>query len=223
MNIARMIDHTILKPETSLAQVEKLCHEGKEYGFWSICVNPIWVKYCVKTLKESNVKVCSVSGFPLGANKKEAKVEEAEMCCEDGADEVDMVMNIGTLKSGDLRSVEEEIKSIRDVLGKDKILKVIIETCVLTDEEKITATKIIMNCGADFVKTSTGFNIKGATYEDFKLLKEVVKGKIKVKASGGIRDYLTALKMIQAGADRIGTSSGVKIIEEMKKHTLNLR
>ena len=219
MDIVKMIDHTILKPEASLAQIEKLCNEGKEYGFCSICVNPIWVRYCVNTLKESDVRVCSVSGFPLGANKKEVKVKEAEMCCEDGADEVDMVMNIGALKSGDLKSVEEEIKGIRDVLGKDKILKVIIETCVLTDEEKIKSTKIIMNCGADFVKTSTGFNLKGATYEDVKLLKELVNDKIKIKASGGIRDYSTALKMIQAGADRIGTSSGLKIIQEMKKLT----
>ena len=219
MDIARMVDHTTLKPEASLAQIEKLCNEGKEYGFCSICVNPIWVRYCVKTLKESDVKVCSVSGFPLGANKKEVKIKEAELVCQEGADEVDMVMNIGALKSGDFKSVEEEVKGIRDVLGKDKILKVIIETCVLTDEEKITATKIIMNCGADFVKTSTGFNLKGATYEDVKLLKELVKRKIKVKASGGIRDYSTALKMIQAGADRIGTSSGVKIIQEMRKLT----
>jgi deoxyribose-phosphate aldolase len=219
MDIVKMIDHTILKPEASLAQIEKLCNEGKEYGFCSICVNPIWVRYCVKTLKESDVRVCSVSGFPLGANKKEVKIKEAEMACQEGADEVDMVMNIGALKSGDLKLVEEEIKGLRNVLGKERILKVIIETCVLTDEEKITATKIIMNCGADFVKTSTGFNLKGATYEDVKLLKKLVKDKIKVKASGGIRDYPTALKMIQAGADRIGTSSGVKIIQEMKKLT----
>jgi deoxyribose-phosphate aldolase len=219
MDIVRMIDHTILKPEASLTQIEKLCNEGKEYGFCSICVNPIWVSYCVKVMKGSGVKVCSVSGFPLGANKKEVKIKEAEMACQEGTDEVDMVMNIGALKSGDLKSVEEEFKGIRDVLGKDKILKVIIETCVLSYEEKITATKIIMNCGADFVKTSTGFNLKGATYEDVKLLKELVRGKIKVKASGGIRDYSTALKMIQAGADRIGTSSGVKIIQEMKKLT----
>ncbi len=219
MDIARMIDHTILKPETSLPQIEKLCNEGKEYGFCSICVNPMWIRYCVKTLKESNVRVCSVSGFPLGANKKEIKIKEAEMACQDGADEIDMVMNIGALKSGDLKSIEEEIKGVRDVLGKQRILKVIIETCLLTDEEKIRATRIIMDCGADFVKTSTGFNIKGATYEDVKLLKELVKNKIKVKASGGIRDYPTALKMIQAGADRIGTSSGVKIIQEMRKLT----
>lgn len=219
MDFARMIDHTTLKPEVSLAQIEKLCIEGKEYRFCSICVNPIWVSYCVTALKGSGVRVCSVSGFPLGANKKEVKIKEAEMACQEGANEVDMVMNIGALKSGDLKSIEEEIKGLRNVLGKQRILKVIIETCLLTDEEKIKATKIIMDCGADFVKTSTGFNIKGATYEDVKLLKELVKGKIKIKASGGIRDYPTALKMIQAGADRIGTSSGVKIIQEMRKLT----
>ncbi|MGB2697660.1 MAG: deoxyribose-phosphate aldolase, partial [Candidatus Zixiibacteriota bacterium] len=217
MNLARMIDHTTLKPEASLDQIEKLCNEGKKYGFCSICVNPVWVSYCVKTLKESGIRVCSVSGFPLGANKKETKIKEAEMACQEGADEVDMVMNIGALKSGDLGSVEEEIKGVRKALGGERVLKVIIETCVLTDEEKIRAAKIVMDCGADFVKTSTGFNRSGATYQDVKLLKEVVKDKIKVKASGGIRDYPTALKMIQAGADRIGTSSGVKIIEEMKK------
>jgi deoxyribose-phosphate aldolase len=217
MDIAKMIDHTNLKPETSLSHIEKLCREGKEYGFFSICVNPVWVRYCVKALKGSRVKVCTVSGFPLGANKKEIKIKEAEAGCEDGADEVDMVINIGALKSGDWKQVENEIKGVRKVMGNEKILKVIIETCLLNEEGKIKAAKIVMDCGADFVKTSTGFNIKGATVEDVKLLKELVKDKIKVKASGGIRDYPTALKMIEAGADRIGTSSGVKIIEEMKK------
>jgi deoxyribose-phosphate aldolase len=217
MDIARLIDHTNLKPEASLSQIEKLCHEGKKYGFFSICVNSVWVRYCVEALKGSSVKKCTVSGFPLGANKKEIKIKEAEAGCQDGADEVDMVINIGALKSGDWKQVEDEIKGVRKVMGNEKILKVIIETCLLNEEEKIKAAKIIMDCGADFVKTSTGFNIKGATLEDVKLLKELVKDKIKVKASGGIRDYKTAFKMIEAGADRIGTSSGVKIIEEMKK------
>lgn len=217
MDIAKMIDHTILKPEASLSQIEKLCDEGKEFGFFSICVNPVWVSYCVKRLKGSGVKVCTVSGFPLGANKKDVKIKEAVIGSEDGADEVDMVVNIGALKSGDWKSVEEEIKGVREVLGKEKILKVIIEACLLTDPEKIKAAKIVMDCGADFVKTSTGFNIKGATYEDVKLLKEVVKDRIKVKASGGIRDHKTAIEMIEAGAQRIGTSSGVRIIEEMRK------
>lgn len=219
MDIARMIDHTILKPEASLSHIEKLCSEGKEHGFFSICVHPVWVRYCVETLKDSGVKVCTVSGFPLGANKKEVKIKEAEIACEDGADEVDMVLNIGALKSGDWKSVEDEIRGIRKALGKEKILKVIIETCLLTQEEKIKAAGMVADCGADFVKTSTGFSLKGATVEDVKLLKQVVKDRIKVKASGGIRDYRTAIKMIQAGADRIGTSSGVRIVEEMRRLT----
>lgn len=219
MDIAKMIDHTHLKPEASLSQIEKLCNEGKEFGFCSICVNPVWVSYCVKVLKGSGVKVCTVSGFPLGANKKEVKIKEAEIGSKDGADELDMVINIGALKSGDWKSVEDEIKGVKKVLGNEKILKVIIETCLLTDPEKIKAAKIVMDGGADFVKTSTGFNRTGATYEDVRLLKEIVKDRIKIKASGGIRDYPTAIKMIEAGAERIGTSSGVKIIEEMKKLT----
>ncbi len=219
MDIARMIDHTILKPEASLSQIEKLCSEGKEHGFFSVCVNPVWVRYCVETLKESGVKVCTVSGFPLGGNKKEVKTKEAQMASEDGADELDMVINVGALKSGDWKSAEEEIKGVREVLGNDKILKVIIETCLLSKEEKIQATKIVMDCGADFVKTSTGLSIKGATVEDVRLLKGVITDRIRVKASGGIRDYQTAMKMIDAGAQRIGTSSGVKIVQEMKDLT----
>ena len=216
MDIARMIDHTTLKPEATLSDIEKLCNEGKECGFFSICVNPVWVRYCVETLKDSGVKVCTVSGFPLGANKKEVKIKEAQIACQDGADEVDMVLNIGALKSGDWKSVEDEIRGVRKALGKGKTLKVIIETCLLTQQEKTKAAKIVMDCGADFVKTSTGFSLKGATVEDVKLLKQVVKDRIKVKASGGIRDYQTAIKMIQAGADRIGTSSGVNIVQEMR-------
>lgn len=219
MDIARMIDHTILKPEASLSHIEKLCSEGKEHRFFSICVNPVWVRYCVETLKDSGVKICTVSGFPLGANKKEVKIKEAENACEDGANEVDMVLNIGALKSGDWKSVEDEIRGIRKALGKEKILKVIIETCLLTQEEKIKAAEMVADCGADFVKTSTGFSLKGATLEDVRLLKDVVKKRIKVKASGGIRDYRTAIKMIEAGADRIGTSSGVKIVQEMRNLT----
>lgn len=216
MDVARMIDHTTLKPEAALPDIEKLCNEGKAYGFFSICVNPVWVRYCVETLKGSGIKVCTVSGFPLGANKKEIKIKEAENACQEGADEVDMVLNIGALKSGDWKSVEDEIRGIRKALGKEKILKVIIETCLLTQEEKIKAAGMVADCEADFVKTSTGFSLKGATLEDVRLLKGVVKERIKVKASGGIRDYQTAIKMIQAGADRIGTSSGVKIIHEMR-------
>jgi deoxyribose-phosphate aldolase len=214
LNIAQVIDHTLLKLEVTEEEIRRLCNEGKRYGFASVCVNPIWVGLCADWLRRSGVKICTVSGFPLGANKPEVKAKEAEMAIQDGADEIDMVANIGALRSGDLRWVEEDIKAVRHVTGKGKILKVIIETAVLTNEEKIKATQIIMACGADFVKTSTGFGYSGATVEDVMLLKKVVGDKIKIKASGGIRDHNTALELIKAGASRIGTSSGVKIVEQ---------
>jgi deoxyribose-phosphate aldolase len=212
-----MIDHSLLKPEVTKEQIRKLCEEGKKYGFTSVCVNPVWVSLCVELLKESPVKVCTVSGFPLGANKPEIKAKEAEIAVREGADEIDMVANIGALKSGDFKLVEKDIRAVRNAMGDEKILKVIIETAVLTDEEKIKATEIVMDCGGDFVKTSTGFGYSGATVEDVKLLKGVVGDRIRIKASGGIRDYATALELIQVGANRIGTSSGVKIVEESKK------
>jgi deoxyribose-phosphate aldolase len=216
LNIAQVIDHTLLKPEVTEEEIRRLCDEGKRYGFASVCVNPIWVGLCADWLRGSGVKVCTVSGFPLGANKPEVKAKEAEMAIQDGADEIDMVANIGALRSGDFGWVEEDIKAVRHATGKGKILKVIIETAVLTNEEKIRATQIIMACGANFVKTSTGFGYNGATVEDVMLLKKVVVDKIKIKASGGIRDYNTAVELIKAGASRIGTSSGVKIVEQSK-------
>jgi deoxyribose-phosphate aldolase len=216
LNIAFMIDHSLLKPEVTKEEIRRLCEEGKRYCFASVCVNPIWVSLCVDLLRGSEVKICTLSGFPLGANKTEVKAKEAEMAIKEGADEIDMVANIGVLRSGDFRWVEEDIKAVRHATGKGKILKVIIETAVLTNEEKIRATQIIMACGADFVKTSTGFGYSGATVEDVMLLKKVVGDKIKIKASGGIRDYDTALELIKAGASRIGTSSGVKIVEQSK-------
>ena len=216
MNIAQMIDHSLLKPDATKEEIRNLCEEGKKYGFASVCVNPAWVSFCSDLLKGSSVRICSVSGFPLGANKPEVKAKEAETAIKEGADEIDMVANIGALKSGDFKLVEEDIKAVRSAIGKEKILKVIIETAVLTTEEKIKATQIIMACGADLVKTSTGFGYPGATVEDLKLLKKVVGDKIRIKASGGIRDYETALKLIEAGASRIGTSSGVKIVEQSK-------
>jgi deoxyribose-phosphate aldolase len=169
-------------------------------------------------LKGSRVRICTVSGIPLGANKPEIKAKEAETAIKEGAFEIDMVANIGALKSGDFKLVEEDIKAVRSAIGKKRILKVIIETAILTNEEKIKATQIIMACEADFVKTSTGFGYPGATVEEVKLLKKVVGDKIRIKASGGIRDYETALKLIEAGASRIGTSSGVKIVEESKRN-----
>lgn len=216
MNIASVIDHSLLKPQTNKEEIRKLCKEGKKYGFVSVCVNPVWVSLCVDLLRGSSVKICTVSGFPLGANKTEAKVKEAEIAIKEGADEIDMVANIGALKSGDFEWVEEDIKAVRYAIGKEKILKVIVEIAVLTNEEKIKATEIIMACGADFVKTSTGFGYSGATVEDVRFLKKVVGKRIGIKASGGIRDYNFALQLIQAGATRIGTSSGVKIVEQSK-------
>jgi deoxyribose-phosphate aldolase len=221
LDIAQMIDHSLLKSEITEEEIRRLCEEGKKYGFATVCVNPIWVSLCVDLLKGSSVhgksvKVCTVSGFPLGANKPEVKAKEAQIAITERADEIDMVANIGALRSGDFKLVEAEIKAVRNVMGRERILKVIIETAVLTKEEKIRATEILVACGADFVKTSTGFGYSGATVEDVRLLKNVVGDKIRIKASGGIRDYNTALELIKAGASRIGTSSGVKIVEESK-------
>ena len=216
MDIAQMIDHSLLKPEVTEGAIRRLCQEGERHDFATVCINPVWVSLCVDLLKGSSVKICTVSGFPLGANRPEVKAKEAGIAIKDGADEIDMVANIGALKSGDFKLVEEDIKAVRNAMGNEKILKVIIETAVLTDEEKIKATEIVMACGADFVKTSTGFGYPGATVEDVKLLKKRVGDRIRIKASGGIRDYNSALGLIQAGASRIGTSSGVKIVEQSK-------
>ena len=217
MDIARMIDQSLLKPDVIRQQVEQLCVQGREYNFITIVVNPVWVRHCKDQLEGTKVMVCTVSGFPLGASKPEVKAREAEVAIRDGADEIDMVMNIGAFKTGDSMLVEKEIKDVRGAIGKDKILKVIIEAGVLTNEEKVKATEIVMACGADFVKTSTGFGYGGATPEDVKLLRKIAGEQIGVKASGGIRDYATALKLIQAGANRIGTSSGVAIVQESLK------
>jgi len=217
MDIARMIDQSLLKPDIIRQQIEQLCLEGREYNFFSICVNPVWVSLCKRMLYDSRVKICTVSGFPLGASKPEVKVREAEIAIQDGADEIDMVMNVGAFKTGDFKLVEKDIKDVRNVVGKDKILKVIIEAGVLTDEEKVKATEIVKACGADFVKTSTGFGYGGATVEDVKLLRKTVGENFGVKASGGIKDFQTAMSLIQAGANRIGTSSGVLIVQESLK------
>ncbi len=214
MDIARIIDQSLLKPDVIRQQIEQLCLEGRKYNFFSICVNPVWVSLCKRMLYESTVKICTVSGFPLGASKPEVKAKEAEIAISDGADEIDMVMNVGAFKTGDFKLVEKEIKDVRDVVGQDRILKVIIEAGVLTNQEKQKATEIVKACGADFVKTSTGFGYGGATIEDVKLLRKIAGESLGVKASGGIRDYQTAINLIQAGANRIGTSAGVKIVEE---------
>lgn len=214
IDLARMIDHTLLKSEAKPDDIRRLCGEGIKYGFATICVNPCYVKLVSEELIGSKVKVCSVSGFPLGANKPELKVKEAESGCRDGASEIDMVINVGALKSGDHSSIEKEIKLILKAIGRGKILKVILETSLLTSEEKITGAKIVKESGAHFVKTSTGFGPGGATVEEVALLRKTVGENFGVKASGGIRDCKKTLELIQAGANRIGTSSGVKIIEE---------
>lgn len=211
MNLAKYIDHTILKAVSSKQDVTKLCAEAAEYGFASVCVNPFWVSFCADLLKGSGVKVCTVIGFPLGANTSRVKAFEAEQAIKEGADEVDMVINIGALKSGMLDVVKADIAAVREA-SKGKTLKVIIETSYLTEEEKKTVCKICAECGVDFVKTSTGFSDAGAKAEDVKLMAEA--SGLAVKASGGIRSKEDALKMIEAGASRLGTSSGVKIVAD---------
>lgn len=214
MNYNKYIDHTLLKPDCLDEQIEKLCLEAKKYDFASVCVNPGYVKMCHDLLKNTDVKVCTVIGFPLGATSTESKVAEIRQAIKDGATELDMVINISRLKCKDDEYVENEIALLKKECG-DLVLKVIIETCLLTEEEKVRACELSVKAHADFVKTSTGFSTGGATVEDVKLMSETVKGQAKVKASGGIRDSKTFLAMIEAGASRVGASSGVKIIEEL--------
>jgi len=217
INLAPLIDHTSLKPEATPADIKRLCQEGIKYGFCTVCVNPCYVKLAAGELKGSKVKVCSVSGFPLGANRSDLKVKEAELACRDGAAEIDMVINVGALKSGNYKYAEKEIKSILKGMDEGKILKVILETSVLTEEEKIKGAQIVKESGAHFVKTSTGWGPGGATVEDVALLRKTVGKDFGVKASGLIRDYQKTLQLIQAGANRIGTSASLKIMEEYLK------
>lgn len=215
MGINRMIDHTLLKAESSQDQIKQLCQEAKDHDFFSVCVQPTWISLCKEELAGSGVKIATVIGFPLGANTTETKVFEAKDAIEKGADEIDMVINIGALKSGQDQLVEDEIRAIKEVIG-DHILKVIIETCLLTEDEKIRACQLTLKAGGDYVKTSTGFSTGGAKLEDVKLMKDQVKDQAKVKASGGIRDFATAQKMVEAGADRLGVSAGIAIVEGEK-------
>lgn len=210
--IAGMIDHTLLKADATKDQIKLLCKEAKEYQFASVCVNPAWIEYAAALLKGTGVKVCTVIGFPLGASTPETKAFETKDAIEKGAREVDMVINIGALKSGDLPLVEKDIQAVTSAAEGKADVKVIIETCLLTDEEKKTACGIAKRAGADFVKTSTGFSTGGATEEDVALMRETVGSRMGVKASGGVRSYEDALKMINAGATRLGASSGVKIV-----------
>lgn len=212
MILSPYIDHTLLKPESSPEQIINLCLEAKEYQFAAVCINPFYVPLAKKYLEDSNVKICTVIGFPLGANSTITKADETKWAIENGADEVDMVINIGALKSKQDEVVQKDIETVVEA-ADGKTVKVILETCLLTEEEKKRACELCLRAGAHFVKTSTGFSTGGATLEDVKLMKSIVKDEMQVKASGGIRDLQTALKFIEAGATRLGTSSGVAIIQ----------
>lgn len=215
-NIAGYIDHTLLKPDTTRSDLIKICKEAIEYNFYSVCIFPVFVEFIHNFLKFSDVKVCTVTGFPTGAHLTEVKVLEAKTALNNGADEIDMVIHTGSLIEGDNDLVFQDILKVADVCHEnDGLLKVIIETAYLSDEEKIEAARLVCKAGADFVKTSTGFASSGASVYDVKMLKEAVKDyDVKVKAAGGIRTYQDAVKMIDAGAERIGTSSGVSIVRE---------
>lgn len=216
MLLENKIDHTALKPDTTREQIEKLCEEAKNYNFFSVCVNPTWVPYAKHLLKGSNVTICTVIGFPLGAATSATKAYETKYVIEKGAAEVDMVLNIGALKSGDEALVQRDIEAVVQAAGGQALVKVILETSLLTDEEKATACKLAVAAGADYVKTSTGFSGGGATVEDVRLMRKAVGPNIGVKASGGVRDACTAHQMIEAGATRIGASSSVAIIKGEK-------
>ena len=210
--LAAFIDHTLLKPDASLAQIEQLCAEAREHKFFSVCVNGSWVEAARHFLDGSEVKVASVVGFPLGAMSSDVKRFETEVAIDDGAHEIDMVLNIARLKAGDDKYVFREIVDVVEA-ADERTVKVILETCLLNDEEKVRACKLVVESGAHFVKTSTGFSTAGATIADVKLMRETVGAKFGVKASGGVRDAQTALAMIAAGATRIGTSNGIAIVQ----------
>ena len=210
-DIARIIDHTMLKPEATSDDIKKLCNEAKQYNFYSVCVNSFFVPFAKEQLKDSSVKIAAVVGFPLGAMDSNAKTFEAERAVRSGADEVDMVINVGALKSKDYKIVEEDIRNIVKAVSPH-IVKVIIETCLLTNTEKVIACTIAASAGAQYVKTSTGFNKAGAKVEDVKLMREVVGKKVGVKAAGGIHTFEEAVAMVKAGASRIGASKSVSIV-----------
>lgn len=216
MKLNKLIDHTLLKATATIAEIETLCKEAVEYDFYSVCVNSAYVATAKKFLEGTTVKVCSVVGFPLGAMQSKAKLFETEQALADGADEIDMVINVGWLKSGEIDKVREEIAALKAAVGSNRVLKVIIETCYLTDEEKRLACQLALDAKADFVKTSTGFGTGGATIADVQLMKESVQGHAKIKASGGVRDYETAIQYVNLGVQRIGTSNGIAILKGEK-------
>lgn len=211
--LEQYIDHTALKPDTKDSDIQQLCLEAKEYKFKSVCVNPTWVSYASDLLSDTDVEVCTVIGFPLGANTPEVKAFETEKAIKQGATEIDMVINIGRLKSEDYSEVSRDIKAVVNAAKDKALVKVIIETCLLTKNEKIRACEIAKQAGADYVKTSTGFSTGGATVEDIKLMRSTVGPELGVKASGGVRTSDDAKAMIEAGATRIGTSNGIKLLE----------
>ena len=214
MKLNKLIDHTLLKADATSAQIKQLCQEAKDYDFKSVCVNPAFVPQATELLKGSDVEVCTVIGFPLGANTTATKVFEAKDAIANGATEVDMVINISQAKDGQWEAVEEEIKQIAEAVKGKAILKVIVETALLTDEEIKNATEATVNAGADFVKTSTGFSTRGASLNDVQIMHNVTQGKIGIKASGGVSNRQDALNMVEAGATRIGASKGIQIVSE---------
>ena len=219
-NIAKMIDHTVLKAFSTREDVIKVCKEAKEYGFFSVCINPTHIELAKKELEGSTVKVCTVIGFPLGANTSEVKAFETKDAIAKGAHEVDMVINIGALKDKEYDLVYNDIKAVVDAANKEALVKVIIETCYLTDEEKKIACELSVKAGSDYVKTSTGFGTGGSTPEDIKLMRDVVGPNIGVKASGGVRTTEDAIKVIDAGASRIGASASISIATGEKTDTI---
>lgn len=216
-NIAKYIDHTLLKADATSKMIEKLCIEAKVNGFYSVCVNSYFVNLCYRLLSDTDVKVCCVIGFPLGSNNSLVKAFEAKNAIENGAQEIDMVLNIGALKNKEYDVVLNDIKKVVGETKDKALLKVIIETCLLTDAEKTKACQLVVEAGADFVKTSTGFSTGGATVNDIKLMKDAVKGKCKIKASGGIRTLKDLETMVFTGADRVGASASVKILNEINQ------
>jgi deoxyribose-phosphate aldolase len=217
--LAGLIDHTLLKPDATRDDIKRLCQEAINYGFWSVCINPSYVLLAASILRDTEVRVCSVVGFPLGANIPEVKAFEAERALGDGANEIDMVVNLGALKAGDYELVRRDIGYVvkqGNRFQRDAIVKVIIETGLLTNKEMALACQVVKESGADFVKTSTGINTRGATVQDVKLIRKLVGPEFGVKASGGIRTYKDAVKLIEAGANRIGTSSGTSIVKNTK-------
>lgn len=220
-SISTYIDHTMLKADATTAQIEKLCSEAKQYQFASVCVNPCHVALCSKLLNGSGVNVCTVIGFPLGASTSETKAFETTDAIAKGANEVDMVINIGALKDGNYALVENDIKAVVNAAKGKALVKVIIETCLLTHDEKVKACELVKSAGSDYVKTSTGFSTAGATKEDIELMKSVVGTSMGIKAAGGIRSFAAATEMINAGATRIGASASIKMIEEQNASANN--